>query len=61
MAGRRGEHVVMTIEVVAQQKERGAPCDEKVKRGESNTLVIKDNLLHYDFSVGQMRAKLLRQ
>ena len=28
------------------------PCDEQVKWGENNTLVIKDNLPHYNFSEG---------
>ena len=35
-----------------------ASCDEQVKWGENNTLVIKDNLRHYNFSNGQKISKL---
>lgn len=39
-----------------------ASCDEEVKWGENNTLVITDNLLHYNFSEEQKFNKLyLRQ
>ncbi len=30
-----------------------ASCDEQVKWGENNTLVIKDDLLQYNFNGGQ--------
>lgn len=35
-----------------------ASCDEQVKWGENNTLVIKDNLPHYNFREGQKFSKL---
>lgn len=35
-----------------------ASCDEQVKWGENNTLVIKDNLPHYNFSERQKFDKL---
>lgn len=39
-----------------------ALSDEQVKWGENNTLLIKDSLLHYNFSEGQRFNKLyLRQ
>lgn len=41
----RGSNGGSTEELVAS-------CDEQVKWGENNTLVIKDNLPHYNFSEG---------
>lgn len=35
-----------------------ASCDEQVKWGENNTLVIKDNLQHCNFSGGDKFSKL---
>lgn len=35
-----------------------APCDEQVKGGENNTLVIKGNLARYNFRGGQGFKKL---
>lgn len=37
-----------------------APCDEKVKWGENNTLVIKDNLLHFNFRQGRNVQQIIK-
>lgn len=43
---------------VGSEKGLVASCDEQVKWGEDNTLVIKDNLPHQNFSEGQKFMKL---
>lgn len=43
---------------VGSTEELVASCDEQVKWGENNTLVMKDNLPHCNFSEGQKFKKL---